>query len=162
MKTTFNVSWPLMEDDLKKYLSSNWSDISQILNISSCDQTKVKKGFNEDSLQCKMTSDGRWTQNIKIWNPSRDSSDLPQILNISSCDQTKVKKGFNEDNFHWKTTFHGRRPSMKNDLLWKMTFNRSWPAMEGNLQWKMNFNGRRTSMENHLQLKIWFWKYRKP
>ena len=54
MKTTFNERPPGMEDDLKlwkfEYLSSNWLDLPQILNESSWDQTKVKKGFIEDSL----------------------------------------------------------------------------------------------------------------
>ena len=61
---------PTMEDDLKlgkfEYLSSQWLDFPQILNISSWEQTKVKKDFNEDYLQCKMTSKGSWPQNIKI------------------------------------------------------------------------------------------------
>ena len=54
MKMTFNGRQPLMEDDFKlwkfEYLSSHWSDLPQILNESSWDQTKVKKGFIEDSL----------------------------------------------------------------------------------------------------------------
>ena len=48
-----------MEDDLKilkiEYLSSQWSDLPQSLNLSTGDQTKVKEGLNEDDLQWKMT-----------------------------------------------------------------------------------------------------------
>ena len=48
-----------MEDNLKiwkiEYLSSKWSDFPQILNTSSWDQAIVKKGFNEDNIQMKMT-----------------------------------------------------------------------------------------------------------
>ena len=42
-----------MEDDLKilnvEYLSSHWSDFPQILNISSGDQTKIRKPQKEDN-----------------------------------------------------------------------------------------------------------------
>ena len=66
---------PVMDDDLKiwkfEYLSSHWSNFPQILNISSGEQTKVKKSFNEDTLQCKTTSNGRWLQNMKIWIPQQ-------------------------------------------------------------------------------------------
>ena len=34
-----------------EYLNNNWSDLPQIFNISSWDQTKVKEGFNEDDLK---------------------------------------------------------------------------------------------------------------
>ena len=38
----------------KFYISAaTRSDLPQILNISSWDQTKVKKGFNEDDLELK-------------------------------------------------------------------------------------------------------------
>ena len=120
MKTTFNGPWPLMEDDLKnwktEYFSSHLLDPPQNLNISSCDQTKIKKGFNEDDLQWKTTSNGRWPlmeDDLKIWKVeylSSHWSDLPQILNINLWDQTKVKKGFNVDDLQWETTFNGRWP----------------------------------------------------
>ena len=52
--------WPSMEDDLKiskvEYLSNHWSDLPQILNLSSGDQTKIKNAWNEDDLQWKTTS----------------------------------------------------------------------------------------------------------
>jgi hypothetical protein len=42
-----------MEDDLKilyvEYISNHWTDLTQILNLSLGDQTKIKKTFNEDS-----------------------------------------------------------------------------------------------------------------
>ena len=48
-----------MEDDLKiwriEYLNGQLSDPTKILNIRSWDQTKAKKGFNEDNIQMKMT-----------------------------------------------------------------------------------------------------------
>ena len=44
-----------MEDDLKilkvKYLINHWLDLSQILNWSSGDQTKVNAAWNEDNLK---------------------------------------------------------------------------------------------------------------
>ena len=53
-----------MEEELKvsefEYLSNHWSDFPQILNLSSGDQTKI-------NLNMKMTSNGRWPQNIKSW-----------------------------------------------------------------------------------------------
>ncbi len=52
---TFNGRWPLMEEDLEiskiEYLSNHWSDLPQILNLSSGDQTKIKNAWNEDNLQ---------------------------------------------------------------------------------------------------------------
>ena len=51
---------PPIEDDLKilkvEYLSNHWSDLPQILNLSSGDQTKIKNAWNEDDLQWKTTS----------------------------------------------------------------------------------------------------------
>jgi hypothetical protein len=51
-KTTSNGRWPQMEDNLKilkvEYLSNHWSDLPQILNLSSGDQTK--NAWNEDDL----------------------------------------------------------------------------------------------------------------
>ena len=49
-----------MEDDLKilkvDYLSNHWSELPQILRLSSEDQTQIKKAWNKDDLQLKMTS----------------------------------------------------------------------------------------------------------
>ena len=48
-----------MEVDLKilkvEYLSNPWSDLPQILNLSSEDQAKIKNARNEDGLQWKTT-----------------------------------------------------------------------------------------------------------
>ena len=49
-----------MKDDFKvlktEYLSNHWSDLTQILNFSSGDQTRIINTWNEDDLQWKMTS----------------------------------------------------------------------------------------------------------
>ena len=49
-----NGRWPQMEDDLKilkvEYLSNHWSDLPQILNLSSGEQPKIKNAWNEDDL----------------------------------------------------------------------------------------------------------------
>jgi hypothetical protein len=49
-----------MEEDLiilkVKYLSNHSSDLLQILNLSSGDQTKTKNALNKDNLQWKTTS----------------------------------------------------------------------------------------------------------
>ena len=54
-----------MEDDLKilkvEYLSHNWSDFPQILNLSLGDQTKKTNAWKEDDHQWKKTS------NIVSW-----------------------------------------------------------------------------------------------
>ena len=46
---------PPIEDDLKiskvEYLSNHWPDLSQILNLSLGDQTKIKNAWNKDDLQ---------------------------------------------------------------------------------------------------------------
>ena len=78
-----------MEDDLiiiiMEYLSNHWSDLSQILNLSLSDQTKLSKGFK-----------GRWPpmeddlKILKVENLSNHWLDLPQIWNLSLSDQTKL------------------------------------------------------------------------
>ena len=49
-----------MEDDIKilkvEYLNKHWSDLPQILNFSTGDQTKIKNAWNEEDLQWKTTS----------------------------------------------------------------------------------------------------------
>ena len=109
MKTTFNGRWPLMGDDLKiwkfEYLSSHWLDLPQIWNISSKDQTKVKKGLNEDDLQWKTTSDGRWPQNMKIW--------IHQQALIGSSSNFKHKL---IGPYQSQIRFQWRWPSMEDDL----------------------------------------------
>ena len=49
-----------MKDDLKilkvEYLSNQWSDFPQILNLSLGDQGKIINAYNKDELQWKMTS----------------------------------------------------------------------------------------------------------
>ena len=49
-----------MEDILQllkvEYLSNRWSDLPQILDLSSGEQTELKNTWNEDDLQLKMTS----------------------------------------------------------------------------------------------------------
>ena len=54
-----------MEDELNilkiEYLSNHLSDLPQILNLSSGDQTKKE---NEDDLQQRLTSHGRLPQKI--------------------------------------------------------------------------------------------------
>ena len=96
-----------LEDNLKilkvEYISNNWSDLSQILNFSSGDQTKMKNTWNEEDLQWKTNSNGRRPQNIKSWIYQQPMI-LLQILNLSSGDQTKIKDAWNEDDQGWKKT----------------------------------------------------------
>ena len=70
------------EEDLKilneEYLKNHWSDLIQILNLSSGDQTKVYR-----SLTLKVTL---MEDDLKILNAqylSNHWSDLIQILNLS-------------------------------------------------------------------------------
>ena len=64
-----------MEDDHKiikvKYLSNNWLDLPQILNLRSGEQTK-KNAWNKDDLKIS-----------KVEYLSNHWLDLPQILNLS-------------------------------------------------------------------------------
>jgi hypothetical protein len=96
---------PPMEDNLKisrvEYLSNHSSNLSQILNLSLGDKTKIKSAWNEDDLNWKTTS--------KYKKLNMSATDLPQILNLSSGDQTKIKNAWYEDNLQWKTTSNGRR-----------------------------------------------------
>ena len=47
-----------MEDDLKilkvKYLCNHWQDLTPILNLILCDQTKLYKYLNEDDIHWKI------------------------------------------------------------------------------------------------------------
>ena len=115
-----------MEDDLKilksKYLSNHWPDISQILNLSSGDQTKIKNTLNENDLQWKMTSSGRWPQNVKSW-----ISQYPVIFvkfELKLREANQKQKGLKQ-----------RWPPMEDDLK-KMDWN--WP------RWK--------NIQKHIQL----------
>ena len=49
-----------MEDNIKilkvEYLNNHWSDLTQILNLSLGDHTKLKISWNEDYIQRKRTS----------------------------------------------------------------------------------------------------------
>ena len=58
-----------MEDNIKilkvEYLNNHWSDLTQILNLSLDDHTKLKISWNEDYTQRKRTFNGRQHQNIK-------------------------------------------------------------------------------------------------
>ena len=69
MKTNSNGRRPLMEDNLKilkvEYLSNHLLDQNQILNLSLYDKSIYYKYLNEEDITWKMTSHGRWPQNIK-------------------------------------------------------------------------------------------------
>ena len=68
-----------MEDDLKilkvEYLSNNWSDLPQIWNLSSGDQTKMENAPNEDNPPIKDN-----LTILKVEYLSNYWLDLPQIL----------------------------------------------------------------------------------
>ena len=74
-----------MEDDFRKlkveYLSSSWSDLPQILNLSLGDQTKI--------LEMKMTKNGRQPFNIKS-GISQQPLIRSSSKNLSLADQTKI------------------------------------------------------------------------
>jgi hypothetical protein len=82
-----------MEDDLKilkvEYLSNHWSDLLQISNLSYGDQTQIKFGLN---FEIKMTSDGRWLQNIKS-----GISQQHLIGSSSNCKSLGENQIWNED-----------------------------------------------------------------
>ena len=94
---------PQMEEDLKilnvECLSNHWSDLPQILNSISGDQTKTKNTWNKDYLKI-----------LKVEYLNNYWLDLPQILNWSKGDQTKTKI------FEMKTTYDGRQP--QNNISW--------------------------------------------
>ena len=88
-----------------EYLSSHWSDLPQILNINSWDQTKVKKVFHEDDLRWKTTSSERWPQNMKSW-----ISQQPLIRSSSNFKHKLMGPNKSQKRFWW------RRPSMEDNL----------------------------------------------
>ena len=74
-----------MEDNPKifivEYLSNQWSDLAQILNLSLYDQTKVEKYIKWRWPRMKMTLNGKQPQILIVEYLSNQWSDLPQILN---------------------------------------------------------------------------------
>ena len=109
-----------------KYLSNNWSDLPQILNLSLCDQTELNKCFNwrqpssltEDDLKI-----------LKVKYLSNHWSDLTQILKVSLREQINYKNVSNEDALVWKMTSNiegeisqqpqvGSCPNFKLKLMW--------------------------------------------
>ena len=150
-----------------EYLSSHWLDLSKILNMSSWDQTKVKKGYNEYDLLWKTTIKGRqppMEDDLKIWKFEYLSShwlNFPQIVNISSGEQTKVKKIM-------KTTFNARWPLMEDDFkIWKFEYLsshwwdlpqilniRSWEQIKvKKYSIKTGSYGRRSPKEDNLKIR---------
>ena len=100
-KKRFQWRRPSIEDDIKiwkyEYLSSHWSDLSQILSISSWDQTKVKKGFDEDDLQWKTISNGRWPQNMKSWIYQQPLIGSSLNFRHKLMGPNQIQKNFNKD-----------------------------------------------------------------
>ena len=90
-----------IEDDLKilkvEFLSNHWSDLPQILNFSSGDQTKIKKPLKRRQLQME-----EHFKILKVEYLSNHWSDLPQILNLSLGDQTKITYAWKEADHQWK------------------------------------------------------------
>jgi hypothetical protein len=95
MKTTSNGRWPPMKDNLKilkvEYLTNHWSDLPQIIDLSSGDQIKLK------ILEMKTTSNGRWPQNIKSWISQQPLIRSSSNLELSSGDQIQIKNAWNKD-----------------------------------------------------------------
>ena len=78
-----------------EYLSNYWSDISQILNLSLYDQSKLIIFFsNEDDSKWKMTSNGRLPNKLNMEYLSNYWSNISQILNLSVYYLSKLFKYF--------------------------------------------------------------------
>ena len=76
-----------------KYLSNQWSDLSQILNVGLYDHAKLSlcsKCLPDDDFKWKMTSNGRLPKIAKFEYLSNHWSDLSQILNLGLYDQAKL------------------------------------------------------------------------
>ena len=119
MKTTFNGRRLLMEDDIKiwkiEYLSGHWSALRQILNRSSWTQTK---GFNEDGLHWKTTSNRRGPQSMKI-----QISQQPLIESSSNFKHKLMGPIQSQKKISMKATFNGIQPLKEVDLkLWKFEY----------------------------------------
>ena len=74
-----------------------------------------QKGFNEDNLQLKTNSNGRWPQNMRIWISQQaligsSSNFKHKLMGPHQSQITKVTKVL------MKTTLNERRPLMEDDL----------------------------------------------
>ena len=81
---------PPMEDYLKilkvEYLSNHWLDLTQILNLSLGDHTKI-----EHCLKWRQHPMQEDLNRLKVEYHSNHWSDLLQILNFSLEDKTKIE-----------------------------------------------------------------------
>ena len=117
-KTTFNGKPPQIWKVI--YLSNYRLDLSQVLDLSSCDQTKLFKCVKwrwpqmEDNLKWKMTS------NIK-----RDISQQPLV---GSFPNFKLKLIWpNVDYLQWKTPIKRKRPqTLKRDISQQPLVRSGW------------------------------------
>jgi hypothetical protein len=92
----------------KQPLVGSYSNLKLKLMGSNQNCTKV---WNEDNLQWKMTSNGRWPQYIKSW--------ISQQPLVGSCSNLKLKlMGSNQSvqSYETKTTSKGSQPQMKDDF----------------------------------------------
>ena len=91
-----------MEDNLKilkvEYLSNHWPDLSQILNLSIGNWTKIT------CLNGRRPPVEEEPKVLKLEYLSNNRSGFPQIWDLSSEDQTKIQNALNEDNLQWKTS----------------------------------------------------------
>jgi hypothetical protein len=76
-----------------EYLRSMWMDLSQILNVSLGDQTKIENVCNEDELKI-----------LKMEYIGNHLLDHTQTLNLSLGDRPYFVKPSNENYLDWKTT----------------------------------------------------------
>ena len=119
----------------------------------------------EDDLKWKMTSNGRWPQNMK--------SRISQPPLVGSYSNLKLKlMGINQSvqRYQMKMISNGRRPQMEDDLqIWEVKYPLSLIQINLKLkltgiiqgvqryQMKMTSNGRRPQMDD--DLKIWEVQY---
>jgi hypothetical protein len=95
-----------MEDNLQwkktstkvQYLSNHWSDLPQIGNISSGDQTKIKM------LEMKMTSNRRQPQNNKSWISQQTLIGSSSNFKSKLMGPKQNQNPWNEYDLQWKKT----------------------------------------------------------
>jgi hypothetical protein len=100
------------------FLSNHWSNLTQIWNLNYGIKPECTKVSNEEGLQWKTTSSGRWPQNMKI-----RISQQPLVGSYSNLKLKLLGSNQSEQTYQMKTTSSGRRPLTEDDLIiWKVEY----------------------------------------
>jgi hypothetical protein len=92
MEDDLNGRRPLWKMTSKHSFSNHKVDLTQIIKLSSGNQTKTCEGLSQRQTLWNMTSMEDDLKNFKMYFLSNNWADLNQFLNLTSGEQTKTDK----------------------------------------------------------------------